>query len=115
MNAAFGVPEKIGNSGEALRKWTRDRIPKVKSGLDWARRFTVAGVGAMALAAAVGLSTANQEETSYIETVSGQKLCGLVRTTDDGSEVKLTGSDGTVTTVKITELKVVKLGESCGT
>lgn len=113
MNAAFGVPEKIGNNGEALREWTRDRIPEVKSGLDWARRFTVAGVSAMAIAAAVGLFTASQDETSYIETVSGQKLCGLARTTDDGSEVKVTGSDGTVTAVKIADLKIMKLSGSC--
>lgn len=113
MNAAFGVPESINNSGEALRKWTRSRLPEVKSGLDWARRFTVAGVSALALAATVGLFTANQDEMTYIETVSGQKLCGLVRTTDDGSEVNLTGSDGTVTNIKAADLKILKLGESC--
>lgn len=121
MTASFGVPVQIKNSGAALEQWTKAEATRSVKLLTTARRATIVGLVALGLAAMTGFFTSSATSpnsdppatTALLKLDSGEELCGALGSADDGTSLRITGSDGTSHRVPLDAVTTVEMGAPC--
>lgn len=115
MVAAFGIPEEIDNSGEALATWSATAAKSAQRNLTGARRLTLAGFGFLLGTAGVGLFGASDDpEASRVTLKDKTEYCGELSFRDEGATVVVTGPDGTVHSRPLSDVASIDLEAGCG-
>lgn len=110
-SASFGnLGDPIQSSGDALRAWTRKEVRETVNAFKFAQVATLVGFLALFGAGACGLAGSGSGEASVTDK-DGTEICGQATSNKEGDAVLIRGADGTVTTVKLTEIAALSLGD----
>jgi hypothetical protein len=113
MDAAFGIPGADAYlTGERLRAWEHNQANAAVTALTTARWAFLAGLllTIAAAAATFWLAPANTTLTR-VQTVTGT-FCGQL-SAPGGRTVSITGTDGTVHTIPVTQIRSLQQSASC--
>jgi hypothetical protein len=113
MKAAFGKPAAIRDNGVRLREWSETETATAVGQMHIARNATFAGFIALAVAAGLAYTAPHRPSTWFhVVDRQGNAYCGVGRTNNDGTELTVTGVDGTEHRVVVGSLKSLTVSSS---